>query len=500
MAVADLQGGPAKRGASQFLAGLCKLWGMKAICLDPVVNRQPSASELEPLAVLAAHAARALEKSIECCVLASDQDLGHLERRAEHDVRELLRQTTERGAQAKADVTPTRCPVCGKPLSRLDAGHPRTFTTRFGDITLQRTRGYCKRCRKWRVPADAALGLEATAGYSPAVQDMAALLASKMPVEDASTVLEHLTGMRLPRATLDREARRQGERAQALRTRLDQQAATEKKQLELTLEPYQMIIQLDAWNIRERDHWGQSQTLRRQGQEPERWHWVYTGTCFRLDHRGQTAGGRPLITERGFVLTRRGLDGLREQMHAEALRRGLGQAASALVIADGAVWIWRLADDRWPQARQRLDFYHAVQHLAAVGRALFGDDPVQLKAWLKPLVKQLKNESAIKVVTQLEATLAALPSGLVAQAVAKEVAYFRQHQNRMDYRAGRLAGQPIGSGPVEATCRQAQCRFKRQGQFWSQAGDEALLCLEIFWRNGRWHLLFPHTAFNPARN
>lgn len=38
------------------------------------------------------------------------------------------------------------------------------------------------------------------------------------------------------------------------------------------------------------------------------------------------------------------------------------------------------------------------------------------------------------------------------------------------------------------------------GQFWSQAGDEALLCLETFWRNGRWHLLFPHTAFNPARN
>ena len=25
--------------------------------------------------------------------------------------------------------------------------------------------------------------------------------------------------------------------------------------------------------------------LRRAGQEPERWHWVYTGTVFRLDHR-----------------------------------------------------------------------------------------------------------------------------------------------------------------------------------------------------------------------
>jgi hypothetical protein len=307
--------------------------------------------------------------------------------------------------------------------------------------------------------------------------------------------------VKLPRATLDREARRQGERAQALRTQLDQQAATQKNQLELTLEPYQMIIQLDAWNIRERDAWGQSSAVRRQGQEPERWHWVYTGTCFRLDHRGQSAGGRPVITERGFVATRAGLDALREQLHAEALRRGLGQAASALVIGDGAVWIWRLADDRWPQARQRLDFYHAVEHLAAVGRALFGEDKAKLKAWLKPLVKQLKNESSLKVIRQLEEALAAMPGGAAAaQAVAKEVNYFHEHQGRMDYRAGRRAGEAIGSGPVEATCRQYQCRFKRPGQFWSRAGDEALMCLETFWRNGRWHLLFPHTSFNPARN
>ena len=200
------------------------------------------------------------------------------------------------------------------------------------------------------------------------------------------------------------------------------------------------------------------------------------------------------------MATRQGIDALRQQLHAEALRRGLGQAVGALVIGDGAVWIWRLADDRFPQARQRLDFYHAVQHLAAVGQALFGEEPQKLTAWLKPLVKQLKNESAVKVIRQLEEALAGLPDGSVAEAVAQEVNYFHTHQARMDYRNGRRRGEPIGSGPVEATCRQTQCRFKRPGQFWSQAGDEALLCLEMFWRNGRWHLLFPHSSFNPARN
>jgi hypothetical protein len=433
-------------------------------------------------------------------MLASDQNLGHLEVQAGRDVQDLLRAALERGAQAKADATPPLCPVCRQKLTRLSADQPRTFESRYGSITVKRTRGYCKRCRKWRVPADTALGLEESAGYSPAVQEMAALLASKMPVEEASAVLEHLTGVKLPRATLDREARRQGERAQAVRTELDRQAAAQKPQLELTLEPYQMIIQMDAWNIRERDGWGQSAALRRQGKEPERWHWVYTGTVFRLDHRGHTAAGRPVISERGFVATRQGIDALRQQLHAEALRRGLGQAASALIIGDGAVWIWRLADDRFPHARQRLDFYHAVQHLASVGRALFGQDKEKYRTWLRPLVRQLKNQSAIKVIRQLEEALSQMPGGTAAQTVAKEVAYFHEHHARMDYRTGQRAGEPIGSGPVEATCRQTQCRFKRPGQFWSKRGDEALLCLEMFWRNDRWLLLFPHTSFNPARN
>lgn len=461
-------------------------------CSETVIDHSAAA---ESLGVKAARLADTLEGKVRSFVRASDENLGDIELQIEQQSRELLRAAAEKAAQKKADVTPPVCPVCQKPLSQVSHGHQRSFECKFGTITIGRSRGYCKRCRKWRFPADTVLGLEESAGYSPRVQEMAALLASKMPVSEASAVLEHLTGVKLPRATLDREARRQGQRAQKLRRQQDEQAChnpCKAVQSELVLEPYQMIIQLDAWNIRERDQWGQTQSLRRTGQEPERWHWVYTGTCFRLDQRGKTAGGRPVISERGFVATREGIEGLREQLYAEALRRGLGQAAGALVIGDGAVWIWRLADDRFKEARQRLDFYHAVQHLAAVGRALFGQDQPKLKAWLKPLVRQLKNESAVKVVEKLEEILSQLPKGESAQAVEKELNYFHEHQQRMDYRSGRRRGEPIGSGAVESSCRQAQCRFKRPGQYWTSQGDEALLCLETFWRNGRWHLLFPH--------
>jgi hypothetical protein len=249
----------------------------------------------ESLAVTAARLADSLEQDVRDFLVVRNQTLGDIEVQIEEQSRELLRVAAEKAAQKKADVTPPVCPVCQQRLSRVTGDHRRSFECRFGTITLGRSRGYCKRCRKWRFPADAVLGLEETAGYSPRVQEMAALLASKMPVSEASAVLEHLTGVKLPRATLDREARRQGERARKVRCQEDEQAcgaSPKPVQGELVLEPYQMIIQMDAWNIRERDDWGQTKALRQKGQEPERWHWVYTGTCFRLDHRGQTAGGR----------------------------------------------------------------------------------------------------------------------------------------------------------------------------------------------------------------
>jgi len=149
---------------------------------------------------------------------------------------------------------------------------------------------------------------------------------------------------------------------------------------------------------------------------------------------------------------------------------------------------------RRPQARQRLDSWHAVEHLAAVGRARFGEDHAVLNAWLEPWKRPLKDESAVKVIRQLEELLGELAEGSSArETVAREVAYLREHQGRRDARRAQRRKEGLDSGAVEATCAQDQCRFKRPGQCWSPAGDEAQLCLDAFWRNERWHLVFPHT-------
>ena len=146
-------------------------------------------------------------------VQASDENLGHLEEEILRRTQELERKVLEEVAQQKADQSPPVCPVCRQKLTRCTRDHPRTFQSRFGLVTVKRLRGWCRRCGVWRFPADQALGLSESGGASPSVQEMAALTVSKMPVKEASAVIERLTGVKLPPATLDREARRQGQRA-----------------------------------------------------------------------------------------------------------------------------------------------------------------------------------------------------------------------------------------------------------------------------------------------
>jgi hypothetical protein len=276
-----------------------------------------------------------LQAGLDRSIQASDQTMGHLEEEIHRNTLEVQRVALEEAAQKKAGEAPPVCPVCGHKLSRVTQGHARSYQTRFGLVTIKRARGWCRRCKCWRFPADHLLGLAETGSCSPGVQEMAALVTSKMPVAEASAVLERLTGVKLPRATLDREARRQGQKAEGKRQAMDEQMSqgngagqlVRDLRLNKEAEPFTLVIELDAWNIRERNQeaWGRTEELREQGQEPEWWHWVYGGTCFRLSQRVQTSGGRSVILSRGTVMTRGGIDALKQQLWAEAMRHGLGQ-------------------------------------------------------------------------------------------------------------------------------------------------------------------------------
>lgn len=463
-----------------------------------------------------------MDTRLEVILAHPEQNLGEIEEQLARWVKEPLRLLAQRAAQVKANAVPCQCPKCHDELLHQKY-LCRSIESRFGSLTIWRCYGWCARCEQWYFPADHALGLGRKAPASPYVEEISALLVSKMPAEQAVLVAERL-GLDISRCGLHQEAHRQGLKAQEWRSQFVAQLDTWEQIQQVAsagaegppTQPFTLVIQIDAWDIRERDNWGKTKELRAVGEKLDRWHWVYMATVFRLDHRGQTAGERAVITQRGYVATRLGLEALSAQLYRETLARGLGQAQSVLVIADGALWIWNLAKDRFPDAHQRLDLFHAEEHLWAIARDLYGQGTPQAQAWVAPLLQQVRDDQTVAVI----ATLTELkPRLLEAQQkkIQTQIEYFQNNTKRMKYKdvlearkaceegkategQKQLANHPVGSGAIESTCRQYQCRFKRTGQFWTTPGDEALICLETLWRNGRWDQLYPHARSSAALN
>src|SRR6266436_1917387 len=132
----------------------------------------------------------------------------------------------------------------------------------------------------------------------------------------------------------------------------------------------------------------------------------------------------------------------------EALRCGLARAKEVFVVADGAVWIWRLVEDRFAAATKTLDFYHASENLWELARHLH-PGPGEAGPWVEPLLHQLRHHREHRLIESLEKLLSAKTpaSPLPDPFVAGKVEYFRQHRDHLQYASLAARGAPIGSAP-----------------------------------------------------
>ena len=178
------------------------------------------------------------------------------------------------------------------------------------------------------------------------------------------------------------------------------------------------------------------------------------------------------------------------QVVTVAQRRGLGWARQVAVLGDGAKWIWKLADRRFPRAVQIVDWFHAREHLWTLAQLLFGEGTAAAWTWLETLAGELWTartaEEVAVVATAVEEAWATprkdLPDDVPRRTkarqreAAKAVAYFTANAGRLRYGAFRDAGLPVGSGVVEGGCQSVlHARLKRPGACWSAAGAEAMV-------------------------
>ena len=73
------------------------------------------------------------------------------------------------------------------------------------------------------------------------------------------------------------------------------------------------------------------------------------------------------------------------------LERHLTRYNNKVIIGDGAAWIWKWAEDNYPNATQIVDFYHAKEKLVLFSNQQFRNQAIK-DNWLDRQLERLKND------------------------------------------------------------------------------------------------------------
>jgi len=176
------------------------------------------------------------------------------------------------------------------------------------------------------------------------------------------------------------------------------------------------------------------------------------------------------------------------------LARAVGYQNARLraFIADGAHWLWKLAEDYFPSAVQILDWYHLAEHVHKAAAAVFGEGGAGAKAWAEARKTELWEGRAeeTRAAVEAEATRVRSPG---KRAAPRELrTYLENNRSRMDYPRYQELGLPVGSGQVEAQCKTlvgARCKLAGMRN-WTYAGAEGVLRLRAAVQDGSYAQLW----------
>lgn len=174
-------------------------------------------------------------------------------------------------------------------------------------------------------------------------------------------------------------------------------------------------------------------------------------------------------------------DAFKPALWALAVQHGLPTARNQSVVADGAVWIWDVAEDICPDGQQVVDWFHAVQHLSEAAHALYPnpDDTVKRQGWLKTYKAHLYLGRIHKIVAVLN-----------QRGLSHLATYFERHQRRMQYLEFREQGLPIGSGTVESGVKQFKQRLSGTGMRWNSHNADRMVVIRAAILGNDFHSLW----------
>ena len=369
--------------------------------------------------------------------------------------------------------------ACGGTARYVDRREKR-FITAVGELLLARAYYHCAACGRGVCPRDHALGL-AEHAVSPAVLRMIGTVGALVSFEQGSELLRELAGVRV-------DAKRVERHAEALGAEMaDDEAHTVQVALDVAVADT-MYLGLDGTGVPMRA----SEVDGRAGKQPD-------GTaktrevklCAMWSAAGRDATGMA-VRDPGSVSYNAAIESVAtsdtgarwapfaKRVGREAMRRGFDRATRRVVVGDGALWIWKLADEMFPDAIQIVDRFHVKQHLSEVAAAIYGT-PSELGA------QWATQQHAALDAGLLDAIQQALKAHVKTVPEARRCRDYLEHnRQRLRYPEFHAQGLCTSSGVLEAGCRVAiGQRLKQSGMHWSEPGANAIIALRCTKLSGR---------------
>src|SRR5215469_204627 len=137
-----------------------------------------------------------------------------------------------------------------------------------------------------------------------------------------------------------------------------------------------------------------------------------------------------------------------------------------------------------------IDFFHTSDHLSNAAEAIFGKNNPDGDEWYESkrallLEEEDGAEHVYRSLLYFQKSYK-YPKDR-RDALTREIVFFRNNKDRMEYKRYRNNGWPIGSGVIEAACKSiVKCRFCRSGMRWTRVGGQTIMTLRSMLKSGRW--------------
>lgn len=366
------------------------------------------------------------------------------------------------------------CPKCHGHMQGAGRRAKRILTL-VGEAQYTRSRYECPDCDTVRYPGDEALGLVGSS-RSPGLQRQTARLGAKECFHEVAKDLEELAGVKLSRKDAERIS-------EGIGADLEARDLREREKLRWQAPPPPespktiptLYIEFDGTGV----PMTPGEVAGRKGKQADggaktreaKLGCVFTQSL--LDKEGQPIRDPGSATFTGGIET---AEAFGWRIHAEAVRRGLYQAQRTVVLGDGAHWVKNQAAIHFGHAQFIVDYYHAKEHVGALCRALFDRDLLRhtqhYEAWVGHLWEG-------NIETLLEEARACLPKDPKSKQDARtQIGYFDANKGHMRYANYREQGLFIGSGVIEAACKNIiGSRLKQSGMKWTVRGANDIIAL-----------------------